>query len=133
MKLNSGDLLGYNSDVRSLEELLRCLGNRVKEKMCVLVRITQRDRPVREKVFRESANITGGLVNPKSEGWQTSWRLRYEPQQRPQGSVLALGGISLCHVAYLVRPTHIMEGDLLYLQSTDLSVNHISNIPDNNI
>lgn len=67
MKLNSGDLLGYDSDIRSLEELVRCLGNRVKEKMCVLVRVTQRDRPMREKVFRESANITGGLVNLKSE------------------------------------------------------------------
>ena len=32
-----------------------------------------------------------------------------------------------------MRPTHITQGILLYLQSTDLGVNDISKIPDNNI
>ena len=36
MKLNSRDLLGYYSDIRRLEELVRSLGSRVKEKICVL-------------------------------------------------------------------------------------------------
>lgn len=76
----------------------------MKEKMCVLVRIAQRNRPMREKVFRELANITAGLVNLKSEGMadilEAQVRAAVKVQRQCTGwqLCLALGGMGLCYM-----------------------------------
>ena len=74
------------------------MGSRVKEKICVLVRVAQRNRPVRERVFRESANVTGGLVNVKCEGMADMLEARVRAAVKVQRQCagwqlcLALGG-----------------------------------------
>ena len=107
MKLNSGDLL----ESRGIGEVFRKQSER--ENVCLSQGYPERQTNERKsfqgigkhywrlgqsKVWTDGRH-PGGLV--KVQRQCTGWQL-----------CLALGGISLCYMTYLVRPTHIMEGDL---------------------
>lgn len=95
MKLNSRDLLGYYSDIRRLEELVRSLGSRVKEKICVLGLPRETDQ---WESFQGIGKRYWRFVNLKSEGMADMQEARVRAAVKVQRQCagwqlcLALGG-----------------------------------------
>lgn len=119
MKLNSRDLLGYYSDIRRLEELVRSLGSRVKEKICVLGLPRETDqwesfqgidkrywRFGESKVWRDGRHAGGSGKSCSKSPKAVCWLAALSCFGREPVFVLWRSPTDL------ERPTHIMEGDL---------------------